>query len=229
MHKLAINMLKNIQQGLQRQTLDNCSRWAEHCRVMGSPFPGPWTFNHHPWLRAMHDADDPECVGQKAAQLGYTEVGLNRTFFMIDIKKVSTLYVLPTKTPDASDFSASRFDAALEGSNYLRTMFTDVRNVGHKRSGPVNLYIRGSRSRAGLKSIPAGLIIFDELDEMIQENIPLAQERQSGQIFQQIWYISTPTVDGYGINVFFLNSSQEEFFFFLKIKKVNFSTLFFNF
>jgi len=213
MHKLEKNFLEALSQGLQRKTYDKCSRWAKNCRVMGGSYPGPWSFKHFPWLKDMHDADDPECVGQKAAQLGYTEVGINRTFYMVDIRKIDCLYILPTKTPDASDFSSSRFDGALESSIYLNDLFTDVKNVGHKRSGSINLYIRGSRSRAGLKLIPAGLIIIDELDEMIQENIPLALERQSGQIYKQVWYISTPTVDGYGVNVYFLKSTQEEFFF----------------
>jgi len=180
---------------------------------MGNPFPGPWTFEHHPWLLKMIDSENDFCVGQKAAQMGFTEVALNRTFFKMDIRGVSTLYILPAKNPDASDFSASRFDPALELSPYLRNIFSDVKNVGHKRAGSTSLYIRGSRSRSGLKSVPAGFLVFDEVDEMTQDNIPLAFERQSGQMEKQTWMISTPTIDETGINKFFQRSSQQEFFF----------------
>jgi phage terminase large subunit GpA-like protein len=138
---------------------------------------------------------------------------LNKAFYEMDINGQNTLYVLPTKTPDAGDFSAARFDPAIELSPYLQKMFSDVKNVGHKRAGSVNLYIRGSRSKAGLKSVPAGLLILDEVEEMNQENIPLAMERMSGQIEKLCWAISTPFVEGEGINKLYKTSTQEHFFF----------------
>ena len=180
---------------------------------MGSPFPGPWSFKYHPWLREMHDSDAEMNIGQKSAQMGYTETVLNRTFFKIDIRQIDSLYVLPAKTPDAGDFSASRFDPALELSQHLTDIFSDVKNVGHKRAGTTNLYIRGSRSRSGLKSVPVGFLVLDELDEMNQDNVPLVFERQSGQIEKQAWLISTPTIDEYGINKYFMRSTMEHFFF----------------
>lgn len=180
---------------------------------MGAPFPGPWTFKWHPWLREMHDSNAEMNIGQKSAQMGYTETVLNRVFFKIDIRKQDCLYVLPAKNPDAGDFSASRFDSALDLSEHLQQIFSDVKNVGHKRAGTVNMYIRGSRSRSGLKSVPVGMLVLDELDEMVQENIPLVFERMSGQMEKQAWLISTPTIDKYGINDYFLNSTQEHYFF----------------
>lgn len=180
---------------------------------MGKPYPGPWRFGTHPWLRAMHEAKHQVCIGQKAAQLGYTEAMLNVTFFKIDIERQDCLYILPAKTPDASDFSASRFDAALELSPHLRNLFSNVKNVGHKRAGSANLYIRGSNSRGGLKSIPVAFIVFDELDEMNRDNIKLAEERVSGQPFWSMWKISTPTAPNHGINEEFVLSTQDHFIF----------------
>lgn len=179
----------------------------------GGSFPGPWKFNHHPWLREMHESKASLNVGQKSAQMGYTEAMLNIVFFNIDIKKRDCLYLLPATKPDASDFSASRFDPALESSDHLSKIFSDVKNLGHKRAGTTNLYIRGSRSKSGLKSIPVSFIAFDEVDEMDQENIPLAMERTSGQIEKAVWMISTPTIDNYGINKWFRMTTQEKFFF----------------
>lgn len=180
---------------------------------MGQPFPGPFSFDHHPWLREMHDADDAEIVVQKGAQVGCTVAAMNRSFFNIDVKRQSVLYLLPTKTPDATDFSANRFDPALELSPYLSHLFSDVKNVATKRAGSATLYIRGANSRSGLKSIPVANIVFDELDEMPEENIPLALERTSGQTETQIWKLSTPTAPNFGINEEFLLSTQEHFVF----------------
>ncbi len=182
-------------------------------RIMPNPFPGRWNFQHHPWLRDMHDSQALLNIGQKAAQVGFTETIINVTFFTLDIKGRDVLYVLPATTPDASNFSAGRFDPALELSPHLRGLFSDVKNVGHKRAGTRNLYIRGSHSRGGLKSVPVYLIILDEVNEMTQENIPLALERTSGQTDYMHWMVSTPTIDGVGINKYFKDSTQNHFFF----------------
>jgi hypothetical protein len=211
-HQLATLLSERLSTGLRRKSIVSPSKWAEEYRVMGRPFAGPWTFGRHPWLRGMHDSTAALNIGQKAAQMGFTETVLNVCFFYIDILGVDVLYILPSKTPDASDFSSARFDTALELSSHLARMFSDVRNVGHKKAGSANLYIRGAKSRSGLKSVPVGVIIFDEKDEMDQENITLARERQSGYNIKRTWEISTPTIDNFGINETFQLSSQNEFF-----------------
>jgi phage terminase large subunit GpA-like protein len=212
MHNLQRQFLERLRAGLDRASVDRCSRWAMRYRMMGKPFTGPFTFDHHPWTKDMHDSDADFNVGQKAAQMGYTETILNWVFYNIDIRGESCLYILPT-SDDAGDFSASRFDPALESSTHLENLFSDVKNIGLKRAGSAVLYVRGSRSKSKLRSIPAGKIVFDEVDVMQQENIPLALERASGQLDKQVWMISTPTVEGLGINGYYINTTQEHYFF----------------
>lgn len=161
----------------------------------------------------MQDSKAELNVGQKSAQMGYTECVLNLTFYNLDVKGVDCLYVMPNKTPDAADFTASRFNPALDMSEHLRKLFSDVDNIGHKRAGNNNLFIRGSKSRPGLKSVPCGFVVLDEVDEMVEENIPLAFERSAGQEEKQAWMISTPTIDGFGINSYYENTTQENFHF----------------
>lgn len=211
--KLSEVIRSNIATGLLRRSVDRCSKWAERYRVMGKPVPGPWSFKYHPWLREMHDSKASKNVGQKSAQMGYTEWALNTTFYTIDVLRTDCLYVLPNKSPDASDFSSARFDAALELSPHLSSLFSDVRNVGHKRAGSVNLYVRGSRSRGGMKSIPVGHMTLDEYDEMDHAQVVLAVERMSGQFHKQLNELSTPTIPNWGINAEFLESTQEHFMF----------------
>ncbi len=213
MHELVQLMNERMSSGLRRQSIINPAKWACAYRVMGQPFAGPWSFKRHPWLEEMHNSDVEINVGQKAAQMGFTETVLNVCFYYIDMRGTDVLYVLPSKTPDASDFSAARFDAALSLSPHLSKLFSNVKNVGHKRAGNTNFYLRGAKSRSGLKSVPVGVLIFDEKDEMNQDNIPLARERQSGYNISRTWEISTPTIDGFGINETFNISTQNEFFF----------------
>ena len=210
---LSILFRNTISSGLKRRSITTPAKWAEQYRVMPKPFPGKWSFEPSPWTFEMHNSVAMLNVGQKAAQMGFTETVLNITFFKIDIEALDCLYILPSKTPDASEFSAARFDIALELSPHLSNLFSNVKNVGHKRAGAANLYLRGSNSRSGLKSIPVGQITMDEVDEMNQANIALAEERTSGQIESQIWKISTPTIPNIKINGAFLSTTQEHYTF----------------
>lgn len=188
--------------------------WAMRHRKMTGSLAGDFTFDYHPWTREMLCSDHPENVGQKAAQMGFTDsVCLNRALYTIAQKRLDVLYILPSQTPDARDFSSGRFDPALQASDYLAELFTDANNVGMKRTATNVLYVRGSRSRSQLKSIPVSLLIMDEVDEFDPEAIRLAEERTSGQLDSQMWQISTPSVPNYGVNVLFRRSDQRRFFF----------------
>src|SRR4051812_7917027 len=110
-HELARMIAERVSAGLKRKSVVSCSKWAEAYRVMGGDnFPGPWRFKYHPWLRGMHDSEAERNVGQKAAQMGYSEVVLNRTFYTLDVRRADCMYVLPSSKPDASRFSAGRFN-----------------------------------------------------------------------------------------------------------------------
>jgi hypothetical protein len=202
-----------IANGLRAASYQRCDRYTCAYRVMGNPYPGLWTFKYHPWTREMHNQDAQECVGQKAAQMGFTETLLNRTFYTIERLRGDVLYILPAKTPDATDFSAARFGPALRLSDHLRMLFTSTDNMGLKSTGISNLYIRGSRSTSGLKSVPVRFIACDEVEEFSEEALVLVKERMSGQTSKQAWYISTPCVPNSGINALFNLSDQREFFF----------------
>lgn len=206
-------MKRRVQEGLRHSSIKCASDWALRYRMMGKPFEGPWTFKHHPWSKEIHDCTAEQIIGQKAAQMGYTEAAINRAFKSIDIDRESVLYVLPTERPDAVDFSAARFDPALEMSPHLQDMFSDTKNLGLKRAGSACLYVRSARSRSQLKSIPAGQLFFDERDEMEAAAVALARERSSGQKVKSEFSLSTPTIPNWGINADYKVSDQRHFIF----------------
>lgn len=213
MHQLKRKLLDTLAGGLKRRGVVSCSKWAESYRVMGPPISGPWTFKHHPWLLQPHDDETETVCVQKSTQMGFTEWALNTAFYHIDIKGENVIYILPASNPDAKQFSSSRFDPALESSPHLRNLFSDVKNVGHKRAGNANLMIKGSRSKAQMRSNPAPVIIFDEVDVMDLDNITQAFERASGQLQKYFRLLSTPTIPGKGINKWFKDSSQDHYMF----------------
>jgi len=207
---------EGLSSNVVRRGITSCSEYANRYRMIkpkkGSVIPTNFDFKYYPWIKEMHDSTATRNVGQKSAQMAYTELILNWSFFKMDIKKESVLYVLPTDD-NAGDFSASRFDPAIECSPHLTDLFSDTKNKGHKRAGIANLYIRGSRAKNKLISIPVENVAIDELDQMVQAHIDLIWERMSGQFNKQSWSISTPTVGGYGINKMFTHTTEEHLFF----------------
>lgn len=209
---LAGEFMSAIAEGLQGASLTTPSRWAARRRIMGGDFPGPYSTKHHPWVREILDSKAEFNTAMKAAQVGFTEVGMNRALFSVDIEKRNALYVLPT-SQIASDFSRDRFGSALELSPYLKSLFTDTNSVGLKRTATSSLYIRGSRGESNLISIPASVLVLDEVDRMSQRKIDPALTRLDGQLQRLVWAISTPTVPEYGVHSLYLLSTQEHFFF----------------
>jgi len=201
-----------IGEGLETTNLVTCSRWSNKRREMGAPFPGPYGWKYHPWVREILDSQASFNYAMKAAQMGVTEVAINRALYVIDRLHRDVLYVLPTAL-NASDFSKARFNTALTLSPYLKALFTETDTVNLKKAGANNLYIRGSRGDSNLKSIPVSDLILDEVDEMEQRAFLLALERLSGQVEKHVWAISTPTIPNFGIHKLFQGSTQEHFIF----------------
>ena len=212
MHDLENAFLEAITESMSSRVLSSCSRWSAKRRIMGEPFPGNYGWDHHPWVKEILDSSAPFNYAMKGAQLGVTEVAINRALYVLDRLHRDVLYVLPTAL-NAGLFSKSRFQAALELSPYIKSMFTAVDTVNLKQAGANSLYIRGSRGNSNLKSVPVSELILDEVDEMEQAQIWLALERLSGQRIKNVLGISTPTIPNYGIHKLYLTSTQEHFVF----------------
>lgn len=216
MHEHELDVFESsIIDGLRNRTLTTCSRWAARRRMLNDVVTGeskPYTDKYHPWVREMHDSWAPFNYAMKGAQLGVTEVAINRAFFTLDRMKKDVLYVLPTgKT--AREFSKARFTTALAASPYISGMFTDLNSVDIKVAGSNTLYIRGSGGKDSLVSVPVSELILDEVDRMTQQQIELAYVRLDGQINKHVWGISTPTIPEYGIHKLYMGSTQEHFIF----------------
>ncbi len=215
MPQLQVELAQRMRNALDAKSVVTASRWAEKYRMMlGGDFPGLWSFVNFPWLKEMHDCEAEFCVGMKGAQLGFSEFLLNRALFILDIMKRNVLYIMPNERPDAARFTTRAFNPAIEASEHIANMFAGkTNNVGHKIAGAANLFIGGSNTRSGLKSIPVSGIFFDEFEEHDMENTKLAEERNSGQNYRQDWKVSTPSIHNKGIHSKFKRSTAKHFFF----------------
>ncbi len=161
----------------------------------------------------MLDCKAESWYSMKAAQTGITETFINYSFHSLDQHNRSVLYILPNQNPDTSDFSSARIEPAIEDSEYIKGMFNTTRNVGLKMAGSIPFYLRGSKGEGGLRSIPVGVVILDEIDIMSPKAVARAKERLSGQFAKFLIGGSTPDIPGVGIDKIFQNTTKEFFAF----------------
>ena len=132
------------------------------------------------------------------------------------------LYLFPSKS-DVTDFSKGRIDPLIDDNpetigKWIRD--TDAANI--KRIWNAFLYLRGMKSRTGLKSVPADLVVFDELDEAPQNAVDMAMERMAHSEFKEVWKLSNPTLPDYGIDKAF--QQTDERYWLLKCERCGEST-----
>jgi hypothetical protein len=188
----------------------------------GSPF----SFKNHEYLLGIYQDPAKKKIFKKAAQLGLSTYEILAALWGCKYQyPAGILYLLPTKD-DVSDFSKSRFARLIiDNPDTIGSWVTETDMVNLKRIGKSYLYLRGSRTRTALKTIPVDKLIFDEFDEMRPgagmttadkmirfDPITLARERYSHSRFQHEDLISTPTLPDFGIEAEFAKSDQKHWY-----------------
>jgi len=131
-----------------------------------------------------------------------------RTIYSLQFKRYrGVLYLFPSRS-DVLDFSKGRISPLIEENEEIARMVRDTDSAGIKAIGKGFLYLRGMKSRIGLKSIPADFIIFDELDEAPQNAVDMAIERMSHSEYKEVLKLSNPTLPDYGIDKAFQETDQ---------------------
>ncbi len=140
--------------------------------------------------------------------MGLTSKAMLKTVYCLQFKKYrGVLYLFPSRS-DVLDFSKGRISPLIESNEEIGRMVRDTDSAGIKAIGNGFLYLRGMKSRVGLKSVPADLVIFDELDEAPQNSVDMALERMSHSEFREVLKLSNPTLPDYGIDKAFQETDQ---------------------
>lgn len=192
----------------------NCLQWTEaNRRIRGAAFTVPVP------LRAIYEDNTREVVITKAAQVGASEYAVNVALWVADTMQGGrghSLYVLPA-IAQSGDFVRARMDTAVEESPYLRERVKPLRglfqgkiadNVGLKRIGQGWLYFRGSNAEAGLLSIDADIICYDEVDRLKEGTLAYGAKRLGSSALGWQRYVSTPTQPDTGIDALWARSDR---------------------
>ena len=145
-------------------------------------------------------------VLSKAAQIGGTTWAILKSIHAC-MNGLNVMYFFPTRT-DVIEFSKSRVGPLLTENPRLASSLTNTDTAGLKRIGDAFLYFRGMQSSVGMKSVPADMLVFDELDEATPDARTLAMERLGHSDFKRLIELSNPSLPGYGIDEQFEKSDQ---------------------
>jgi len=166
----------------------------------------PFSFVGHEYLRAIYDDTSPHVVLSKAAQIGGTTWAILRSIHAC-LTGLNVIYFFPTRT-DVLEFSKSRVSPLLAENPFLFRLMTDTDTAGLKRIGDAHLYLRGMQSSVGMKSVPADMVVFDELDETSPAAKTMALERLAHSDYKRVIELSNPSLPDYGIDEQYQKSDQ---------------------
>ena len=186
-----------------RATSEPLAQWClRRVRLDGKPF----SFTGHEYLVPIYDDTAQHIVLCKAAQIGGTIWAILRSIHSC-VMGLGVMYFFPTRT-DVLDFSRSRVTPLLAQNPFLAKLMRDTDTIGLKKIGDSYLYLRGMESKVGMKSVPADMIVFDELDESEPQAKAMARERLGHSEYKRIIELSNPSLPNYGIDEAYAASDQ---------------------
>ncbi len=186
-----------------RSLSDPLAAWAlRKVRLEGRRF----SFEGHEYLRALYDDTAKHVVVMKAAQVGGTTWAILRSLHTC-LSGLNVIYFFPTRS-DVIEFSKSRVGPLLEENPFLTDVMSDTDTAGLKRIGDAHLYFRGMKSTVGMKSVPADMMVLDELDEATPAAKAMAKERLSHSDYGRVIELSNPSLPDFGIDEAFQASDQ---------------------
>lgn len=177
----------------------------------------PFSFKDHEYqIEIIKDTRQRQAV-RKCSQVGLSELMVQKTLAMlVAMPHIRIIFTLPT-SDFAAKFSKDRFDGSIIASEHYSAMVNAGDNSAmQKRLGTSMLYVGGTYgARSGI-SIPAEVLISDEIDfsnptvlGKLNSRIRHANTVDEKGTRGYRYRFSTPTVDGYGVDIDFQAGDQK--------------------
>lgn len=185
-----------------------CEFLTTHTYLRGQRF----TFDGHEYQQRIIEDPSPHKVIIKSAQIGISEmsarIALAKAVLM---NGFSTIYTLPAASA-AQNFMKTRIDPVIDSSPYLRELVNkNVDNTSVKRFGDSYVYLKGAQVDRQAISVPADLVVMDEVDNSNQDVLTLFESRLIHSLFTpggETIKLSTPTIPNYGIDLEYKQSRR---------------------
>lgn len=210
------------------------SEWADKFRFIGDRggrAPEKWKTSTTPFSGEIMDCLGPRHPAKRVVfiagtQITKTETGNNWLGFIMHQSPGPILILRPT-LEDARRFSTQRLEPMLKATPALQGLVKPARSRDGGNTTTIKefpggvMFLVGSNSVTGLKSMPIRFLFCDEIDEYPGDvdgqgdPIALAEKRLSGPNYgrRKVFLASTPTVKGLSrIEKEYKKSDQRRFF-----------------
>lgn len=161
-----------------------------------------YSFRGHEFQEKVLSDTSEEVNCQKCSQIGMTEAqGRWALGVCYNFPGFSAIYTMPYST-DAEILCRTRIDPIIANSPDLKaSVSSDLNNAQLKQIRTSLIYFRGTQGNTQAISIPADLIVSDEIDRSSAAVLSQYTSRLTHSVWKLRRNFSTPTVDGYGIEL----------------------------
>lgn len=182
-----------------------CDFITEHTYLAGQKFS--WT--GHEYQKKILEDPSQNVVIIKAAQVGISEMSARLALARaVLVNGFSTIYTLPAAS-FAQNFMKTRINPVVDSSPYLRELVSkDVDNSTVKRFGDSYIYLKGAQVDRQAISVPADMIVMDEVDNSNQDVLTLFESRLIHSKYAMTIKLSTPTIPNFGIDLAYKQSRK---------------------
>jgi len=204
---IAKRHLSRLHSSLSAHSPDTiCDFILQHTYLNGKKF----SFEGHEYQRKILEDNAQNIYIVKSAQLGISEMSARKALgncALID--GFSTIYTLPSATA-AQNFMQTRINPVVDGSPYLKELVDkNVDNTSIKRFSNSYLYLKGCQVDRQAISVPADMLVCDEVNNSDQDVLSLFESRLIHSAYALRVFLSTPSIPNFGIDRMFKQSKQK--------------------
>lgn len=183
-----------------------CDFITQHTYLNGKKF----NFDGHDYQKKILEDPAQTVVIVKSAQLGISEMSARLALARCAlIDGFNCIYTLPSASA-AGNFMQTRISPVVDGSPYLRELVSkDVDNNSIKRFSNSHIFLKGCQVDRQAISVPADLLICDEVNNSDQDVLTLFESRLIHSKYAQRVFLSTPSIPNFGIDRMFKQSKRK--------------------
>ena len=183
-----------------------CDFITQHTYLNGKKF----SFDGHEYQKEILEDPAQTIVITKSAQLGISEMSARLALARCAlIDGFSTIYTLPSASA-AGNFMQTRISPVVDSSPYLKEIVSkDVDNNSIKRFSNSHLFLKGCQVDRQAISVPADLLVCDEVNNSDQDVLTLFESRLIHSLYAQRVFLSTPSIPNFGIDRMFKQSKRK--------------------
>lgn len=172
----------------------------------------PIDFSKRKFLWDIYNDLSKNQVLLKPPQIGATVMNTLKSLWVAKKLGKQIIYTLPTQG-DVQDMVGGSFNRIIAQNPILMQWVKDHDTIEQKSVGDSIIFYRGTFTAKQAMMVPSGLNIHDEVDASDANVITQYETRlQAQEDGGSRWYFSHPSLSGHGVDVYWQQSDQKEWY-----------------